>query len=328
MPLSCYNNSKDCIWLNWTRHTNLCCLSFLYLLYNFCHGWSPVSVEQKKKCQVHMFRTGKNNVKCPGLVSCEALSVSTKSHPPAERRSEWPVSCSLDSCLSRRCLSLSFRRTSSPPWPSCSLDVCLSSVRRSRLSACSLHTSCGSSSLRAWISCSLESCLSILWSLCKVLVWTWGSAWSLRKPALPLGTSLCRHSRPGSCSTTSAMTATSALPVPTSPIITSLSLPFSRPFSSRLATTRGVTASPMCLILGCRRYGDDFASSVRAAWTGCVWLTAFAACSLIVLALSRIWLADTSMAAVATEAIEEGEGWRSPAATPTTPACRGSRVWR
>ena len=176
-----------------------------------------------------------------------------KSHPPPERRSECPVSCSLDSCLSRRCLSLSLRRTSRPPWPSCSLDVCLSSVRRSRLSACSLHTSWGSSSLRAWISCSLESCLSILWSLWKVLVWTWGSAWSLRIAGVPLEASLSRYSRPGSCSTTSAMTATSALPVPTSPIISSLSLPFSRTFSSRLATISGVTASSMCLILGCRR---------------------------------------------------------------------------
>lgn len=201
----------------------------------------------------HMFATCISSVPDWSYVKLNGALVYRKSYPPPERRSECPVSCSLDSCLSRRCLSLSLRLASRPPWPSCSLDVCLSSVRRSLLSACSLHTSWGSSSLRAWISCSLESCLSILWSLWKVLVWTWGSAWSLRRPGVPLEGSLCRRSRPGSCSTTSAITATSALPVPISPIINSLSLPFSRTFSSRLATKSGVTASSICLILGCRR---------------------------------------------------------------------------
>lgn len=46
-----------------------------------------------------------------------STTVQTKSHPPPERLSEcsFPVSCSLDSCLSSRCRSLSLRLPSWPP---------------------------------------------------------------------------------------------------------------------------------------------------------------------------------------------------------------------
>ncbi len=83
------------------------------------------------------------------------------SHSPAARASvRLLLGLLLTAVLSLWSVSV-LRRTS---WPSSSLDVCLSSFL-SALSARSLHTSWGSSSLRAWISCSVDSCLSIRDSL-------------------------------------------------------------------------------------------------------------------------------------------------------------------
>lgn len=70
---------------------------------------------RQSESSAYVCKTCMSSVPDSSYVKLSGALVYRNSYPPPERRSECPVSCSLDSCLSRRCLSLSLRLTSRPP---------------------------------------------------------------------------------------------------------------------------------------------------------------------------------------------------------------------